>query len=135
MIFHEALSGFWISLAQPLRCCAPYSAVTPAAMAFLPLIGLEFLGAKATEYVLVGLSVVVGSVSLILGYRRHRSVYTLVIFSCGLTLLILGQVTETCGVEGATSSKLSPADASSRLPTSTTTAFVGSAPCAGSERR
>jgi MerC mercury resistance protein len=81
--------------------CAVHCAVTPVAMASLPLLGLEFIGAEATEYALVGLSIVVGSVSLVLGYRRHRSVPTLAVFSCGLTLLVLGRVTETRGVEGA----------------------------------
>jgi hypothetical protein len=45
--------------------CAVHCAVTPMAMALLPLVGLEFLGAEATEYTLVGLSSVVGSVSLV----------------------------------------------------------------------
>jgi drug/metabolite transporter (DMT)-like permease len=64
------------------------------------LVGLEFLGAEATEYTLVGLSIVVGSVSLVLGYGRHHSVRTFAVFSCGLTLLVAGQVTETLGAEG-----------------------------------
>jgi hypothetical protein len=80
--------------------CAVHCAVTPMAIALLPLVGLEFLGAEATEYTLVGLSIVVGSVSLVLGYGRHHSVRTLGIFSCGLTLLFAGRVTETFGAEG-----------------------------------
>jgi hypothetical protein len=79
--------------------CAVHCALTPAAMALLPMAGLGFPGVEATEYGLVGLSATLGIVSLTLGYRRHRSGRALGALSGGLTLLTLGRVTEACGVE------------------------------------
>lgn len=79
--------------------CAAHCAVMPTAITLLPLIGLGSTGVAAAEYPLLGLSATLGIVSLASGFRRHRSRRALAVLTGGLTLLLLGRVTEACGVE------------------------------------
>jgi hypothetical protein len=74
--------------------CALHCAVMPLALTLLPLAGLSFLAGEAAEWALVGLSAVLGTASLCLGYRAHRSRRALALLAAGLALLAAGRIAE-----------------------------------------
>jgi hypothetical protein len=61
----------------------------PLLAGLLPLVGLGFLASEQTEWVLVGLSLGIGSLSLLPSYaRKHRQWRPLLLFSLGASLII-----------------------------------------------
>lgn len=69
--------------------CAAHCAAMPLLVGLLPLIGLGFLAEEHTELALVGLSIGVGSLSLIPSYaRKHRRWRPLLLFAFGASLII-----------------------------------------------
>jgi hypothetical protein len=79
--------------------CAIHCAVLPLVVTLLPLVGLSFLADERTEWVLLGLSALLGVTSLCLGYRAHRRRRALVVLSIGLALLALGRMSEEREIE------------------------------------
>jgi hypothetical protein len=70
--------------------CAVHCAAMPLLIGLLPLIGLGFLAEERTEWALVGLSIGVGSVSLIPSYaRKHRHWRPLLLFAFGASLILI----------------------------------------------
>jgi MerC mercury resistance protein len=69
--------------------CAAHCAAMPLLVGLLPLIRLSFLAEEQTEWALVGLSMGVGSLSLIPSYaRKHRQWRPLLLFAFGASLII-----------------------------------------------
>lgn len=72
--------------------CAVHCALLPFAITLLPLAGLAFLADERIEWALLGLSGLVGTTSLCLGYREHRSKGALALLAAGLGLLAIGHI-------------------------------------------
>jgi hypothetical protein len=73
--------------------CAIHCALAPLTVSLIPLIGLEFLREKHTEWVLVMISIAVGSLSFIPSYvRRHRRCSPLLIFGTGLCVILIARL-------------------------------------------
>lgn len=78
----------WLGAAASLAC-ATHCAAMPLLIGLLPLVGLGFLATEQTEWALAGLSIGVGSLSLIPSYaRRHRRRRPLLLFVFGAGLII-----------------------------------------------
>ena len=74
--------------------CAVHCAAMPFVITLLPLVGLGFLANEWVEWLLIGLSAVLGISSLCLGYRSHRSRRALATLSVGLALVVIGHIAE-----------------------------------------
>ncbi len=74
--------------------CAVHCALMPLIITLLPLVGLSFLADERMEWALLGVSALLGSSSLCLGYREHRRRQALLILSLGLTALVTGRLLE-----------------------------------------
>ena len=73
--------------------CAIHCALTPLTVSLIPLIGLEFLREKHTEWVLVIISIAIGSLSFIPSYvRRHRRCSPLLMFGTGLGVILTARL-------------------------------------------
>jgi hypothetical protein len=81
--------------------CAVHCALMPLVITLLPLMGLSFLADERMEWALLGVSALLGSSSLCLGYREHRKRQALLILSLGLTALVMGRVLEEHHLEAA----------------------------------
>jgi uncharacterized membrane protein YfcA len=69
--------------------CAAHCAAMPLLIGLLPLVGLDFLAEEQTELALAGLSIGVGSLSVIPSYaRKHRQWRPLLLFAFGASLII-----------------------------------------------
>jgi hypothetical protein len=69
--------------------CAAHCATMPLLAGLLPLVGMGFLASEQTEWVLVGLSLGIGSLSLLPSYaRKHRQWRPLLLFVFGASLII-----------------------------------------------
>jgi hypothetical protein len=78
----------WLGAAASLAC-AVHCAAAPLLIGLLPLVGLGFLASDQTEWALAGLSLAVGSLSLIPSYaRKHRQWRPLLLFAFGASLII-----------------------------------------------
>lgn len=74
--------------------CAIHCALMPLLITLLPLVGLGFLATEPVEWALVATSAVLGVSALRLGYREHGKRRALAVLAVGLTLLVLGRVSE-----------------------------------------
>lgn len=74
--------------------CALHCALMPLAITLLPLVGLQFLASGWVEWTLIGISAVLGTSSLCLGFKEHRSRRALAILGAGLSLVVLGRIIE-----------------------------------------
>lgn len=105
MMTKEASPGTRIDLdkagATASLACAVHCAVMPLVVTLLPLLGLSFLADERMEWMLLGLSALLGSCSLCLGYREHRKWQALLPLSLGLTALVLGRLLEERHSEAA----------------------------------
>jgi hypothetical protein len=71
--------------------CAIHCALMPFLLALLPVFGFEFLVSHEAEYIMVGLSVAIGSITFIHGYyKHHRNLRPLTLFLIGLTFIVAG---------------------------------------------
>jgi len=69
--------------------CAAHCAAMPLLVGLLPVVGLGFLAEEQTEWALVGLSIGIGSLSLIPSFaRKHRQWRPLLLFAFGASLII-----------------------------------------------
>jgi MerC mercury resistance protein len=70
--------------------CAAHCAAMPSLIGMFPLVGLGFLLNEQTELMLVGLSLAIGSLSLIPSYaRKHRQWQPLLLFAFGASSIII----------------------------------------------
>jgi hypothetical protein len=70
--------------------CAAHCATMPLLAGLLPLVGLGFLTSENTELALVGLSLGLGSLSLLPSYaRKHRQWQPLLLFAFGASLILV----------------------------------------------
>ncbi|GAB4456491.1 MAG: hypothetical protein OHK0029_14550 [Armatimonadaceae bacterium] len=74
--------------------CAMHCALMPLVITLLPLVGLQFLAEGWVEWVLIGTAAVIGITSLCLGFREHRSRRALAVLAAGISLVVLGRVSE-----------------------------------------
>lgn len=74
--------------------CAIHCAAMPSLVTLLPLIGLAALADGWVEWSLIGLSAALGTTSLCLGFREHRSRQALGVLGAGLALVALGRILE-----------------------------------------
>ena len=80
--------------------CAVHCALMPLVITLLPLVGLGFLSSEPVEWLLLGLSTLLGVSSLCLGYRRHRSRRALCVLAVGLGLIATGRTIEMREIQG-----------------------------------
>jgi hypothetical protein len=72
--------------------CAIHCALLPLLVTSLPLFGVNIIHNPVFEWSMIGLAFVVGSYSLIHGYRKHhRSFIPLLLFSIGFVFLLAKQ--------------------------------------------
>jgi hypothetical protein len=85
--FNWDVLGIGTSLA-----CAIHCAILPLFYTSLPLFGINIIHHQAFEILMLLLAVVIGSISLLHGYRRHHhSLVPLGIFYTGIIFLTLRQ--------------------------------------------
>lgn len=63
--------------------CAIHCALLPVCLTVLPLLGLEFLASESVEVTMIAVSVILGTLSLSLSYRKqhHKLLPFLVLFT------------------------------------------------------
>lgn len=70
--------------------CAAHCAAMPLLVGLLPLVGLGFLAKEQTEWVLIGISLGFGILSLTPSYaRKHRQWRPLLLFAFGASLIVV----------------------------------------------
>lgn len=72
--------------------CALHCALMPLVVTLLPLLGLSFLASEPVEWALIGASATLGTFSLCLGFKEHRSRRALAVLAIALALLVMGRV-------------------------------------------
>ena len=72
--------------------CAIHCALMPLVISLLPLLGLSFLASEPVEWALLAASATLGSWSLCLGFRQHRSRRVFMALGVALALLVAGRV-------------------------------------------
>jgi hypothetical protein len=69
--------------------CAAHCAATPLLAGLLPLVGMGFLASEQAEWVLIGLSLSIGGLSLLPSYaRKHKQWRPLLLFAFGASLIV-----------------------------------------------
>ena len=64
----------------------------PLVITLLPLLGLSFLASEPVEWALLLASATLGSFSLCLGFRQHRSRRVFAVLGVALALLVAGRL-------------------------------------------
>ncbi len=73
--------------------CAVHCLAMPFIISILPLFGISILAHEGTEYIFIGLSVAVASVSLLPSYfKQHRKIRTLLLFISGICFVIFADL-------------------------------------------
>lgn len=72
--------------------CAIHCALMPLFVTLLPLLGLSFLASEPVEWALLAASATLGSWSLCLGFRQHRSRLVFMVLGVSLALLVAGRI-------------------------------------------
>jgi len=73
--------------------CAIHCAVLPLLISSLPILGINIINNIAFEYFMILLAFVIGSFSLVHGYRKHhRSYVPVLLFAIGILLLFAKQL-------------------------------------------
>ena len=73
--------------------CAVHCLAMPLLITTLPLVGLSFLADETTEWVLIGLSIVVALISLLPAYfNQHHKIRIILIFASGISLIMLSHL-------------------------------------------
>jgi hypothetical protein len=78
--------------------CAVHCAAMPLSVTWAPFVGLDFLVKEQTEWALIGLSLSIGSLSLLPSYaRKHRQWRPLLLFILGAVLILVLRLLENEG--------------------------------------
>jgi hypothetical protein len=73
--------------------CAIHCALLPLFLTSLPILGWDIIENEVFEYIMIFLALIIGSISLWHGYRKHHhSLRPLVVFGVGMVLLFAKQV-------------------------------------------
>lgn len=73
--------------------CAVHCAVVPILLGVLPLVGVAWLGDERIELFMLGVAIIIGSVSLLPAYsRHHHRRLPLITFTAGVVLIILAHL-------------------------------------------
>ncbi len=72
--------------------CAVHCAVMPFIITVLPLLGLGFLSSEPVEWGLLACSAVLGTLSLCVGFREHKSRRVFGVLGLALALLVAGRM-------------------------------------------
>ena len=72
--------------------CAIHCALMPLVVALLPLLGLSFLASEPVEWALLAASATLGSLSLCLGFRKHRKRRVFMVLAIAIALLLAGRI-------------------------------------------
>ena len=82
--------------------CAGHCALLPLLITAMPLLGLEVLENDRLEFLLLGVSFIIGYAALFRGYRRyHRHFWPLLWFTLGFGGLLAGHFLVPEGLEAA----------------------------------
>lgn len=88
---HEILQKLDLLGFSASTICAIHCAMMPFIIVMLPLIGLEFLANPLFEYIVIGLSLIIGLFTLKSGYFEHHGKLTpVLLFLTGLVIIIIG---------------------------------------------
>ncbi len=69
--------------------CAVHCLAMPFLVSVLPLFGLGFLAGEGFEYIFIGISVCIASISILSDFFRfHRNINTMLLFTGGIGLVI-----------------------------------------------
>ena len=71
--------------------CAVHCLLLPFLITILPLSGLSFLVDESFEIVMLFISIICALLSLCFGYRTHKNKIMFILFSIGISLLLLGR--------------------------------------------
>jgi hypothetical protein len=72
--------------------CAIHCALMPIIVTLAPLMALSILASETFEWILFGISAILGTISICWGYRMHRSRKAAAMLACGLALLAAGRM-------------------------------------------
>jgi hypothetical protein len=72
--------------------CAIHCALLPLIFGVLPALGLGFLAGHAFEQVFVSFAILLASISLLFGLRRHGSYRAILFLVPGILLLVVGML-------------------------------------------
>jgi hypothetical protein len=72
--------------------CAVHCAIMPLVVTLLPLLGLTFLASEPIEWALLASSATLGTLSLCMGFKEHRSRRVFAVLGVALALLVLGRI-------------------------------------------
>lgn len=71
--------------------CAVHCALVPIFLTTLPLLGLDFLANEWVEISMIAVSVVLGTLSLTMSYRKqHRKLLPFIVLATGFALIFTG---------------------------------------------
>ena len=79
--------------------CAIHCALMPLVVTLLPLLGLTFLASEPIEWALLASSATLGTLSLCMGFREHRSRRVFAILGVALALLVVGRIGHSHGAQ------------------------------------
>ncbi len=68
--------------------CAVHCLISGVALGVLSVIGLGFFGSLAVDVAFIGVACSVGTLAVVQGYRKHRSILPVTIYFSGLALII-----------------------------------------------
>lgn len=74
--------------------CALHCAAMPFVITILPLLGLGFLASEPVEWGLLLLSATLGTLSLCLGFREHKSRRVFAFLGIAVAMLVAGRIAE-----------------------------------------
>ncbi|MBS1914089.1 MAG: MerC domain-containing protein [Bacteroidetes bacterium] len=87
--YQQLLDRFGVSAST---LCAIHCAAVPFLISILPAVGLGFLGGRAFELSMIGISTVLATFSLGSSYRVHRKLNPLMMMSTGIMLMLFNVV-------------------------------------------
>ena len=71
--------------------CAIHCLVLPLVITFIPYLGLSFFANETFEIIMLVTSIILSMFSICFGYKTHKNKKITLLFSVGLSLLILGR--------------------------------------------
>jgi hypothetical protein len=71
--------------------CAIHCLVLPLVITFIPYLGLSFFANETFEIIMLVTSIILSMFSICFGYKTHKNKKITLLFSFGLSLLVLGR--------------------------------------------